>query len=86
VADLDSTVFIQQIKDRALQRSQAEIDLERQVFQNGVLEADSGSPPPSSSTRWPPRWWSPARRSCATKAAPSCTGSALGAPASIWRR
>jgi multidrug resistance efflux pump len=40
VVELDSTAFVQQIKDRALQLSQAEIDLERQLSQNGVLEAD----------------------------------------------
>ena len=40
VARLDSTAFVQQIKDLTLQLSQAEIDLERQLSQNGVLEAD----------------------------------------------
>jgi HlyD family secretion protein len=40
VARLDSTSFVQQIKDLTLQLSQAEIDLERQTSQNGVLEAD----------------------------------------------
>jgi multidrug resistance efflux pump len=40
VARLDSTSFVQQIKDLTLQQSQAEIDLERQLSQNGVLEAD----------------------------------------------
>jgi HlyD family secretion protein len=40
VARLDSSAFVQQIKDLTLQLSQAEIDLERQLSQNGVLEAD----------------------------------------------
>ena len=40
VARLDSASFVQQIKDMSLQQSQAEIDLERQISQNGVLEAD----------------------------------------------
>ncbi len=40
VARLDSASFVQQIKDLTLQLSQAEIDLERQLSQNGVLEAD----------------------------------------------
>ncbi len=40
VARLDSSSFVQQIKDLTLQLSQAEIDLERQRSQNGVLEAD----------------------------------------------
>jgi HlyD family secretion protein len=40
VARLDSNAFVQQIKDLTLQLSQAEIDLERQLSQNGVLEAD----------------------------------------------
>jgi HlyD family secretion protein len=40
VVELDSTTFVLEIKDRTLQLSQAEIDLERQMSQNGVLEAD----------------------------------------------
>jgi HlyD family secretion protein len=40
VAELDSTSFLVEIKDRSLQLSQAEIDLERQRSQNGVIEAD----------------------------------------------
>jgi multidrug resistance efflux pump len=40
VAELDSTSFVQEVKDRALQLSQAELDLERQISQNGVTEAD----------------------------------------------
>jgi HlyD family secretion protein len=40
VARLDSASFVQQIKDLTLQLSQAEIDLERQLSQNGVQEAD----------------------------------------------
>jgi multidrug resistance efflux pump len=40
VARLDSNAFVQQIKDLTLQLSQAEIDLERQLSQNGVMEAD----------------------------------------------
>jgi multidrug resistance efflux pump len=40
VVELDSTSFVLEIKDRTLQLSQAEIDLERQISQNGVLEAD----------------------------------------------
>lgn len=40
VAELDTTSFVQEMKDRALQLSQAEIDLERQISQNGVVEAD----------------------------------------------
>ena len=40
VAELDSASFVAEIKDRSLQLSQAEIDLQRQISQNGVLEAD----------------------------------------------
>jgi HlyD family secretion protein len=40
VVELDSTSFVLEIKDRTLQLSQAEIDLERQISQNGVAEAD----------------------------------------------
>ncbi len=40
VAELDSSSFVAEIKDRSLQLSQAEIDLQRQISQNGVLEAD----------------------------------------------
>jgi HlyD family secretion protein len=40
VAELDSSSFLLEIKDRSLQLSQAEIDLQRQLSQNGVLEAD----------------------------------------------
>jgi HlyD family secretion protein len=40
VAELDTTSFVQEVKDRTLQLSQAEIDLERQISQNGVTEAD----------------------------------------------
>jgi HlyD family secretion protein len=40
VAELDSSSFVAEIKDRSLQLSQAEIDLQRQISQNGVLDAD----------------------------------------------
>lgn len=40
VVELDSTTFVLEIKDRTLAMSQAEIDLQRQISQNGVLEAD----------------------------------------------
>jgi hypothetical protein len=40
VARLDSSGFVQQIKDLTLQLSQADIDLERQLSTNGILEAD----------------------------------------------
>jgi multidrug resistance efflux pump len=40
VAELDSSAFVLEMKDRQLQLSQAEIDLQRQLSQNGVLEAD----------------------------------------------
>src|SRR5688500_5679181 len=40
VVELDSTSVVREVKDRALQLSQAEIDLERQISQNGVQEAD----------------------------------------------
>ncbi|HEY0706206.1 MAG TPA: hypothetical protein VGG33_05380, partial [Polyangia bacterium] len=40
VAELDSSSFVVEIKDRSLQLSQAEIDLQRQASQNGVTEAD----------------------------------------------
>jgi HlyD family secretion protein len=40
IAELDTTALVAQVKDKSLQLSQAEIDLERQISQNGVLEAD----------------------------------------------
>jgi HlyD family secretion protein len=40
VAELDSSSFVAEIKDRSLQLSQAEIDLQRQISLNGVSEAD----------------------------------------------
>ena len=40
VVELDSTTFVLEIKDRTLQLNQAEIDLQRQLSQNGVAEAD----------------------------------------------
>jgi HlyD family secretion protein len=40
VVELDSTSFVLEIKDRTLQLNQAEIDLQRQLSQNGVAEAD----------------------------------------------
>jgi HlyD family secretion protein len=40
IVELDSSSFLQQIKDKILQLSQAEIDLERQISQSGVAEAD----------------------------------------------
>jgi HlyD family secretion protein len=40
VAELDTAALVVVVKDRTLQLSQAEIDLERQISQNGVLEAD----------------------------------------------
>jgi HlyD family secretion protein len=40
VVELDSSSFALEIKDRTLQLNQAEIDLQRQLSQNGVVEAD----------------------------------------------
>jgi HlyD family secretion protein len=40
VAELDSSAFVTQVKERLLQLNQAEIDLERVASQNGVQEAD----------------------------------------------
>jgi HlyD family secretion protein len=40
IAELDTSALVVVVKDRTLQLSQAEIDLERQISQNGVLEAD----------------------------------------------
>lgn len=40
VAELDSSSFLLEIKDRSLQLSQAEIDLQRQLALAGVTEAD----------------------------------------------
>jgi HlyD family secretion protein len=40
VVDLDDTVFAAQLRERTLALSQSEIDLQRQVSQNGLLEAD----------------------------------------------
>ena len=40
VVELDSNSFVLEVKDRTLQLNQAEIDLQRQLSQNGVAEAD----------------------------------------------
>ncbi len=40
VAELDSTAYVAQVKEKLLALNQSEIDLERQASQNGVAEAD----------------------------------------------